>query len=246
MENSIQSDKVTIIIPARYASTRLEGKPLLKVQGKPIIQWVYESAILSKSATDVIVATDDKRIFGCVEAFGGKAAMTREDHKSGSDRLVEVMEQYPDITIAVNVQGDEPLITPESIDMAINVLVADEKADISTLIRKIEEDEIPNPNVVKVVKDKKDYAMYFSRSPIPYERVANQAVCFAHVGLYVYRRASLIKMASMEQSMLEKAESLEQLRALENGMKIKTATVDYKPLGIDTKEDFEEFKKLFE
>ncbi|MDD3593500.1 MAG: 3-deoxy-manno-octulosonate cytidylyltransferase [Candidatus Gastranaerophilales bacterium] len=246
MENSIQSNKITIIIPARYASTRLEGKPLLKVQDKPIIRWVYERAVLSKLASDVIVATDDKRIFDCVEAFGGKAAMTREDHKSGSDRLVEVLEQYPDITIAVNVQGDEPLITPESIDMAIDVLISDKDADISTLIRKIEADEMQNPNVVKVVKDRQDYAMYFSRSPVPYERAANQAVSFAHIGLYVYRRESLMKMASLEQSMLEKAESLEQLRALENGMKIKTAIVDYKPLGIDTKEDFEEFRKLVE
>ena len=244
MEKSMQSNNITIIIPARYASTRLEGKPLLRAKGKTIIQWVYEKALQSKLASDVIVATDDKRIFDEVESFGGKACMTSTEHKCGSDRLVEVLKKYENIEIAVNVQGDEPMIEPESIDSAIKVLVEDENADISTLIRKIDdEDEINNPNVVKAVKDNNGYAMYFSRSPIPYERNKNIASTFAHIGLYVYKRDALLKMSKLPQSDLEKAESLEQLRALQNGMKIKTAIVNYKPVGIDTREDFEEFLK---
>ncbi len=245
MENSMQSNKTTIIIPARYASTRLEGKPLLKAKNKPIIQWVYEKASQSKLASDVIVATDDQRIFDAVKAFGGKVCMTSTAHKCGSDRLVEVLQKYPDIKIAVNVQGDEPMIEPESIDSAIKVLLNDENADISTLIRVInDENEIKNPNVVKAVKDNNGFAMYFSRSPIPYERNKNQAATYAHIGLYVYKREALLKMSKLPQSDLEKAESLEQLRALQNGLKIKTAVVNYKPVGIDTKEDFEEFLRM--
>ena len=242
MENSMQSGKVTIIIPARYASTRLEGKPLLRAKGKSIIQWVYEKAVQSKLASDVIVATDDKRIYDEVTSFGGKACMTSTEHKCGSDRLVEVLNKYSDIEIAVNVQGDEPMIEPESIDKAIEVLVDDANADMSTLIRKIDdEEEIKNPNVVKAVRDNQGFALYFSRSPIPYERNKNQASTYAHIGLYVYRRNALLNMSKLPQSDLEKAESLEQLRALQNGMKIKTAIVNYKPVGIDTREDFEEF-----
>lgn len=247
MEKFTQSNNITIIIPARYASTRLEGKPLLKAKNKPIIQWVYEKAKQSELANDVIVATDDERIFDAVNDFGGKVCMTSSNHKCGSDRIVEVLEKYDDIDIAVNVQGDEPMITPESINKAIEVLINNPAADMATLIRKIdEEDEINNPNVVKVVKDNNDFAMYFSRSPIPYERVKEQTDVFAHIGLYVYRRSSLLKMSNLPQSNLEKAESLEQLRALQNGMKIITATVDYKPIGIDTQEDYQEFLKMIE
>lgn len=245
MENSTQSNNITIIIPARYASTRLEGKPLLEANGKTIIQWVYEKAKQSKLASDVIVATDDIRIYNAVEAFGGKVCMTSTEHKCGSDRLIEVLQKHPEIKIAVNVQGDEPMIEPESIDSAIKVLIEDNTADISTLIRKIDtEEEIQNPNTVKAVKDNNGYAMYFSRSPIPYERNKNIASTYAHIGLYVYKRDALLKMSKLPQSELEKAESLEQLRALQAGMKIKTAIVNYKPVGIDTKEDFEEFLKM--
>ncbi len=243
MENSTQSNKITIIIPARYASTRLEGKPLCKVCNKPIIQWVYERAEKSKLATDVIVATDDERIFNAVKDFGGKVVMTSSEHKCGSDRLVEVVKKDKTIDIVVNVQGDEPLIKPESIDEAIKILINDNNADISTLIRKIEnEEEFNNPNVVKVVFDNNDNALYFSRSPIPFMRNKGKAQPYGHIGLYVYRRESLLKMSTCPQSDLELAESLEQLRALQNGMKIKVAKVDYKPVGIDTPDDLEEFK----
>ncbi len=236
-------NKIVVIIPARYASTRLPGKPLIEIKGKPIIQWVYECAQKSKLADSVIVATDDQRIFDSVKDFGGCACMTSAVHKSGSDRIAEVVRKNPEIEIAVNVQGDEPLINPESIDKAIDCLISDPNADISTLIREItDEKEVLNPNLVKAVIDNRGKALYFSRAPIPYEREGGYAKYYGHVGLYVYRRASLLKMTELEQTYLEKAECLEQLRALQNGFVIKTAKVDYKPLGIDTPEDLEEFK----
>jgi len=236
---------IAIIIPARYASTRLPGKPLIEVNGKSIIQWVYEKAKGSKLADKVIVATDDTRIFDEVKAFGGEVMMTSPHHNSGSDRIFEVMSANPEIEIAVNVQGDEPLITPESIDEAINALLSDKTADISTLAREIDaEEEVSNPNVVKVVFDNNQNALYFSRSPIPYIRNKNESKTYAHIGLYAYRKEALTKMTNLPQSSLELTESLEQLRALQNGMKIKTQIVDYKPIGIDTPEDVEEFKKI--
>jgi len=238
---------IAIIIPARYASTRLPGKPLIEVNGKTIIQWVYEKAQDSKLADKVIVATDDTRIFDAVVAFGGEVMMTSTKHNSGSDRIFEILSANPEIEIAVNVQGDEPLITPESIDEAINALLSDQKADISTLIREIsDEEEISNPNVVKVVVDNNQNALYFSRSPIPFQRNKNESKTYAHIGLYAYRKEALAKMTSLPQSSLELAESLEQLRALQNGMKIKTKIVDYNPIGIDTPEDVEKFKKTVE
>jgi 3-deoxy-manno-octulosonate cytidylyltransferase (CMP-KDO synthetase) len=234
---------IAIIIPARYASTRLPGKPLIKINGKTVIQWVYERANQSKLATQVIVATDDVRIFHTVEEFGGKAVMTDPKHQSGSDRIAEIAKKNPDFEIIVNVQGDEPLIMPESIDNAINSLVKDKSADISTLIRELtDEKEINNPNVVKALIDNSGKALYFSRATVPYERVEGQTKFYGHIGLYAYRRESLLKMTELPQSDYEKAECLEQLRALQNGMTIKTAVVDYKPIGIDTPEDVEEFK----
>jgi 3-deoxy-manno-octulosonate cytidylyltransferase (CMP-KDO synthetase) len=245
MEKFMQSNKIAIIIPARYSSTRLPGKPLIKINEKPIIQWVYEKAAMSGQAGVVIVATDDERIYNAVKAFGGNAQMTSTEHQSGSDRIAEIVNKNPEIEIALNVQGDEPLIKPESIDKAIEILLDDEKADISTLIRIIDnKKEINNPNVVKAVIDNDGNALYFSRSPIPFERNPDTAVFYGHIGLYAYRRESLLKMTKLPQSMLEKTECLEQLRALQNGMTIKTGIVDYKPIGIDTKEDLEQFRLI--
>jgi len=236
--------KIAIIIPARYASTRLQGKPLLKVNGKPIIQWVYERAMQSKFADCVIVATDDRRIFKAVNSFGGEAQMTLAKHQSGSDRIAEIVYKRSEFNIVVNVQGDEPLISPESIDMAVETLISDESADMSTLVREItDKTEILNPNLVKTVIANDGKALYFSRAAIPYEREEGVAKYYAHIGLYVYRREALLKMTKLKQTDLEKAECLEQLRALQNGFVIKTVKVDYKPLGIDTPEDFEEFKQ---
>lgn len=239
--------KVAIIIPARYASTRLPGKPLIKIHDKTIIQWVYERACQSKLAQEVIIATDDERIYQSVKEFGGHVKMTASSHQSGSDRIAEIAKENPDLKIIVNVQGDEPLITSESIDNAINCLISDKNADISTLIREItEQEEISNPNIVKVVTDNFGKALYFSRAAIPYERVSGHAKFYAHIGLYAYRRNSLLKMTELPQTNLEKAECLEQLRALQNGMTIKTVVVDYKPIGIDTPEDVEEFKRYLQ
>lgn len=240
---------IAIIIPARYASTRLPAKPLIKINDKTIIQWVYEKACQSKLAQEVIVATDDERIFQAVKDFGGHVKMTASSHQSGSDRIAEIVKKNPDIEIIVNLQGDEPLISPESIDSAINCLISDKNADISTLIREIpaqEKNEILNPNIVKVVTDNFGKALYFSRAAIPYERTTGQTKFYAHIGLYAYRRESLLKMTELRQTSLEKAECLEQLRALQNGMTIKTVVVDYKPIGIDTLEDVEEFKQYLQ
>ena len=237
--------KTAIIIPARYGSSRLEGKPLIKVAGKSIIQWVYEKAMQAKLADLIIVATDDERIYNEVKSFGGEVEMTSAEHKCGSDRIKEVVMRHPEISYIVNLQGDEPLIKPESIDAVISDVKDDEDADISTLIRCIEDkDEVENPNLVKCVVDNYGYAMYFSRSKIPFERNENQATFYGHLGIYGYKREALIKMTELPQSSYELSESLEQLRALQNGMKIKTSVVDFKPIGIDTKEDLEHFKSI--
>lgn len=236
--------KTAIIIPSRYASTRLHAKPLIEVEGKPIIQWVYEKASAVKQADDVIVATDHQEIFDCVKSFGGHVEMTREDHKCGSDRIAEVAQRHPEMEYIVNLQGDEPMITPESIDNVITALKTGENADIATLLREItDKNEVENPNLVKCVIDNNNFALYFSRSKIPYERNIGEAVFYGHIGLYGYKRDALFKMTALNQTMLEKAESLEQLRALQSGMRIITSVVNFKPIGIDTKEDVEEFKK---
>ena len=238
--------KTAIIIPARYGSSRLEGKPLLKVAGKPVIQWVYEKAQQSKYADMIIVATDDKRIYDCVTGFGGVAEMTSVEHKCGSDRIMEVVSKHPEISFICNLQGDEPLIEPDSIDAVIKNVKDDELADISTLIREITPVEAENPNLVKCVVDNNGFALYFSRSKIPYERNEGIAIFYGHLGIYGYKRKALETMTSLPQTPLERTESLEQLRALENGMKIKTHVVDFVPVGIDTKDDLEKFRKIVE
>ncbi len=236
--------ETAIIIPARYGSSRLEGKPLIKVEEKPVIQWVYEKASASRLADIIIVATDDERIFNAVKVFGGNVEMTSVNHKCGSDRIKEVVMRHPEISYIVNLQGDEPLIKPESIDEVIKNVKEDKDTDISTLIRKITPKEAENPNLVKCVIDNSGFALYFSRSKIPFERNADKADFYGHLGIYGYKREALIKMTELPQSSYEQAESLEQLRALQNGMKIKTSIVDFVPVGIDTKEDLEKFKNI--
>lgn len=238
--------KTAIIIPARYGSSRLEGKPLLKVNDKPIIQWVYEKAKSVKSADVVIVATDDERIFDAVKAFGGEVEMTSNEHKCGSDRIKEVADRHEDFEYIINLQGDEPMIKQEMIEAVIDG-VKNHNADISTLIRPIEDkNEVENPNLVKCVIDNNGFALYFSRSKIPFERKENPAPFYGHIGIYGYTRKALTKMTTSPQTPLEISESLEQLRALQMGMRIKTSIVNEKPVGIDTMEDFENFKKLVE
>ena len=239
--------KIAIVIPARYASTRLPAKPLLEVKNKPIIQYVYEAAKKSKFGENVIVATDDLRIKEAVEKFNGICEMTDENHKCGSDRIAEIAKRHEEFDYILNLQGDEPQITPEVIDIAIEALLKEEDTDISTLVREIKsEEQINNPNCVKCVFDNNFNALYFSRCPIPYKRNKNASAYYAHIGIYGYKRNSLIKMTQLPQANLEKQESLEQLRALQNGMKIKVARVNLNPIGIDTIEDFEKFKKIIE
>ena len=214
--------KSICVIPARYSSTRLPGKPLKDICGKPMICRVWERASLAKSVTEVIVATDDDRILQAVEKNSGRAIMTRADHKTGTDRLAEVAEKFLDVEVIVNVQGDEPLIEPSLIDELIGEFVKDKNLQMATVATElVDEAEIKNPNNVKVVIDKNNDALYFSRSPIPYPRNVGKAKVFKHIGIYAYRRNFLLNYAKMEPTPLEQSESLEQLRALENGFKIR-------------------------
>ena len=241
-------DKQTaIIIPARYGSSRLEGKPLLRANNKPIIQWVWEKASKCEGIDRVIVATDDERIYNACKEFGAEVEMTSNEHKSGSDRIAEVAKRHPEIGYVINLQGDEPLIEDSNIELVRECIVEDDSADISTLVREIKDaEEVNNPNLVKCIFDVNNYAMYFSRSKIPYERSEGKSKFYGHLGIYGYKREALFKMTSLPQTSYEQAESLEQLRALQNGMKIRVAIVNNVPVGIDTLEDFNKFKTMVE
>jgi len=249
----IQS-KISAVIPARYGSTRFEGKPLADILGKPMIQYVYEGVRESKLIDQVIVATDDQRIVEAVQSFGGKAVMTSPTHFTGTDRVAEVAKRLKS-EIIVNVQGDEPLIKGNIVDSAIRPLLSDDTLQLSTLMTRIEEvRDWLNPHIVKVVVDQKNFALYFSRSPIPFPRELHigrlesnpfgtsrplPKRVFKHIGVYVFRRKFLLHFSKMKPSPLEKLEKLEQLRALENGYRIKVNPVDYEPLSVDTPEDLQ-------
>ena len=235
--------KILTIIPARFASTRFPGKPLVDIAGKSMIQRVYEQAKKSSLLTDVIVATDHKTIYDHVIAFGGKACMTSEGHPSGTDRCYEALTKQPEtFDYVINVQGDEPFIAPEQIDLLASLL--DGKVELATLIKAIEDEEqLFNPNGARVVINKQNEAIYFTRSTIPYLRNVPQKEWFAkhtffkHIGMYAYRADVLKKITRLEISSLEKAESLEQLRWIENGFKIKVAVTKLETIGIDAPED---------
>lgn len=235
--------QTAVIIPARYGSSRLQGKPLIEVGGKPIIQWVFEKAVQANLADRVIIATDNQQILETSLMFGAEAEMTLESHRSGSDRIAEVVERHPEIGYIVNLQGDEPMIDPENIDKVIKMVKFDENADVSTLVTEIKDmKEVENPNLVKCVFDSNNFALYFSRSKIPYERNEGHAKFYGHIGIYGYKRDALFKMTKSNQTPLELTESLEQLRVLQMGMKIKVDFADNKPIGIDTIEDLNNFK----
>ena len=239
----MENMQTAVIIPARYGSTRLNGKPLIEVGGKPIIQWVFEKAVQATLADRVIIATDNQQIYETALLFGAEAEMTLESHNSGSDRIAEVVERHPEIAYVVNLQGDEPMLDPENIDKVIRLVKFDESADISTLVTEIKDKkDVDNPNQVKCVFDNNNYALYFSRSKIPYERNEGHAKFYGHIGIYGYKREALFAMTHAPQTPLELTESLEQLRALQMGMKIKVDVVDEKPIGIDTIEDLNNFK----
>jgi len=255
---------VIAIIPARFASTRLPGKLLLDLGGKPLILHTLAQASRARTVDRVIVACDDERIFDVVNAAGGEAVMTSPNHLSGSDRLAEVAEKLPPGSIIVNVQGDEPLISPNTIDRAVEAILNDPSADISTTCEPIESPEdLLNGNVVKVVIAADGHALYFSRAPIPYPRDAsqqnggdaNQAIMNEpellagfrkHTGLYAYRREYLLEFTKLPQSKLEKIEMLEQLRALENGAKIIVVEAASSSIGVDTADDLERVRQIWQ
>jgi 3-deoxy-manno-octulosonate cytidylyltransferase (CMP-KDO synthetase) len=243
----LQSVQGIIVIPARYASTRLPGKPLAEIAGKPMIQWVYERARKAQSIREVWVATDDTRIVQAVERFGGKVMMTSPDLPSGTDRVAAVADQIQ-ADYYVNVQGDEPLISVEAIDTCVRLIVSRGFAMSTVMTPFKTSEELTNPNVVKALVDRNERAIYFSRYPIPYSREKTPAqgpfACQRHVGLYGYRRETLFQLRSLPVSPLEKGESLEQLRALENGISIGIAQVEFESIGVDTPEDLERVRAI--
>ncbi len=245
-----------VIIPARYGSTRFPGKPLCHLLGKPMIQHVYERARAARLVRDVFIATDSAAIFSAVGEFGGKAVMTSTEHRSGTDRMAEAVTKLSeageiggpgkqDEQIIVNVQGDEPLIMPEMVDEVIE-LMEDERAAIGTLANRIRTpEEIEDPNVVKVVFNDEGFALYFSRSPIPYHRELNYTDTFfyKHIGIYAYRKDVLLRFSRLAPTRLEEIEKLEQLRALESGFKIKVRETRHETIGVDTAMDLERVEK---
>ena len=245
------------VIPARWKSERFEGKVLANLSGKPLIQHVWERAKESKVLEDLIIAADNEEVIKAVQAFGGKAVYTSQDQPSGTDRIAEVVNPL-EVEVVVNIQGDEPLVHHTMIDDLARVLLEDSSIVMATVIKKItDKEELLNPNVVKVVKDKDGFALYFSRSPIPYDRRTNEhhslldirawlsshapdagsRICYKHIGIYAYTKDFLFTYRGLPKSQLEETEKLEQLRVLENGYKIKTIETEFDTIGVDTPED---------
>lgn len=236
--------KIYVVIPARYRSSRFPGKPLADLAGKPMIQHVYERCLQSQKASRVIVATDDQRIFNTVKNFSGDVLMTSEEHLTGTDRVIEVAEKLP-ADIFINVQGDEPLIRPEEIDLLIDKMVAESGCRVATLCHSIPEKDALNPNVVKVVRSDDGKALYFSRRPIPYNSHNDPNFRYLkHVGVYGYRFQILSEYKNLPYSQLEHAEKLEQLRLIEAGIAIDVLETDWTGQGVDTPEDLEVVKKI--
>ena len=242
------------IIPARFASSRLMGKPLADIGGKPMIQHTYQSAKKSKLLDKVIIAVDDDKVYRVVKDFGAEVYMTPKNCTSGSDRIALVAQQIQDAAIIVNIQGDEPFIKGKMIDQAIEPLLFDKKVSVSTLARRITNvEEMKSPSVVKVVFDYNNFALYFSRSPIPFVRDAKSnlekvqsAEIYKHIGLYVYRSDALLKFTNLKPTDLEQIEKLEQLRFLENGMRVKIVYTEYDSLSVDTPKDLELARRFYE
>ncbi len=253
LNNMDTKKKKVIVIPARYASTRLPGKPLLEINGKPLIQWVYESAARSRLKEDIYIATDDIAIRDKAMSFGAKVVMTDKACSSGTERVYEAIKTI-DADIIINVQGDEPFIRPDMIDLLFSEMESsnDDMATLCTHI--VDKDEYRDPNTVKVVMDTHGFAIYFSRAPIPFLRdahlnisrdLSNEGIfIYKHIGIYSYTKGFLEKYINMPKGFLEKAESLEQLRVLENGFKIKVLVTDYNGFGIDTEEDLKKAMKV--
>src|SRR3954451_2125956 len=246
--------KILGVIPARFASSRFPGKVLAPLASKPMLQHVYERASQARYLTSTIIATDDDHVFKVARNFGARVRMTRSDHLSGTDRVAEVA-SAENCDIVVNIQGDEPLIDPDAIDAAILPMVHDPEIQMATLKKKIADPrEIADANVVKVITDLAGNAIYFSRLPIPYQRdklspgpgARTAAPYYKHIGMYLYQRDSLLGYSALPVGPLEQAERLEQLRALENGLKIRVVETDYESIGVDTPEDLERVATLFD
>lgn len=241
------------IIPARFASTRLMGKPLADIGGKPMIQHTYESSLKSKLLNKVIVAVDDLKVAEVVRSFGGEAMITPKEISTGSDRIAYVAKTLPKAKIIVNIQGDEPFIEGEMIDQAIEPMIFDRTVYITTLAKRINSvEELKSSAVVKVVFDYNNYAMYFSRSPIPFVRDAKTnferlqlGEIYKHIGLYVYKRDALLKFTTLESTDLERTEKLEQLRMLENGLKIKIVVTEHESFSVDTPDDLKRIRAWY-
>ncbi len=237
--------KVVAIIPARYESTRLPGKALLDIAGKPMIQWVYERASRAEHLARVIVATDDERILRTVRDFGGEAALTAKDHPSGTDRIAEVAAKL-DAQVIVNVQGDEPLIDPRAIDLAVEPFLRGEDVVMTTLMCPIRAEELDDPHTVKVVVDQQGFALYFSRAAIPSTRSGRAPLELVrkHIGLYAYTREFLLRYAALPPTPLMQAEQLEQLKVLEHGFRIRVLETELESIGVDTAEDLERVRRI--
>ena len=252
--------KVIAVIPARYASTRLPGKVLKDICGKPMIQHVYERVSNAKLVQQVIIATDDKRISQAAQKFGANVEMSPKSCKSGTDRIAWIVKKMPDIReddIIINVQGDEPLVAPQAIEKLIKAISCDSHSIMASLMTKISDvNELMSPNVVKVVVDKDNFALYFSRSPVPFSRdkwknlkpklvLDTTDIFYKHLGIYAYRKHFLLKYSKMPQTYLEKIEKLEQLRALEHGYRIKMVETEFDSISVDTPADLEKVLSLF-
>lgn len=236
------------IIPARLAATRLPDKPLAVIAGKTMVEWVYARASAARRIDQVWVATPDAAIVEAVRAFGGNVVLTRPDHQTGTDRIAEAAAGLPDtVRVVVNVQGDEPRIAPETIDAVAEPLLADPSLAMSTVCCPLPQGREDDPNVVKVVGDRSGNALYFSRSPLPYRRSADAPYApLQHVGLYGYRRDFLLAFPTLERTPLERVESLEQLRVLEHGHRIRLVAIDHAPESVDTPEDLQRVRALFD
>lgn len=233
------------LIPARWGSSRFPGKPLHIIAGKPLVQHVWERVAQCSRLADIAIATDDQRIFDAATAFGAKAIMTSPDHPSGSDRLAEAVRSFPAATHIVNIQGDEPLIDPALIDRLAEALVSDDSLSMATVACPIdEEDDLNNPNIVKVALARNGDALYFSRSVIPHARNARVEPALRHLGIYAYRRDFLQNYVQWQPTPLEQTESLEQLRALENGARIRVIITDHVSIGVDTPEQADQVERI--
>ncbi len=233
-----------VVLPARYGSTRFPGKPLAEIAGRPLVEWVYRRALEIRGADAVIVATDDRRIAEAVESFGGNVVMTDKSHRTGTDRVAEVA-RSGEHAIVVNLQGDEPIFDPVTVEDLVELLSSDPSTDIATACHPVASDEeYQDPNIVKVVTDREGRALYFSRSPVPSGALVPGGFrARRHVGIYAYRRESLFRFTSLEPTPLERAERLEQLRALENGMTIRVIETGQPTVGVDVPGDVKKVEK---